>query len=130
MSLISYALHSKAIYSPFLKKSWVSSFILSVSLKQNHIAQFELSFEVYTCSFSEVLLVAFYYQEMASAKDKVTETTDTTAETEVKEVGGKVDKCYGDRLYGQFFEVAGIQREVSRKSWEQNKKRNVPEQKW
>ena len=47
--------------------------------------------------------MAFYYQEMASAKDKVTETTDTTAETEVKEVGGKVDKCYGDRLYGQFF---------------------------
>ena len=52
---------------------------------------------VYTCSFSKVLLVAFYYQEMASAKDKV---TDTTVETEVKEVGGKVDKCYGDRLYG------------------------------
>ena len=47
--------------------------------------------------------MVFYYQEMASAKDKVTETTDTTAETEVKEVGGKVDKCYGDRLYGQFF---------------------------
>ena len=52
---------------------------------------------VYTCSFSKVLLVAFYYQEMASAKDKVTEMT---AEAEVKEVGGKVDKCYGDRLYG------------------------------
>ena len=47
---------------------------------------------VYTCSFSKVLLVAFYYQEMASAKDKV---TDTTAETEVKEVGGKVDRLYG-----------------------------------
>ena len=55
---------------------------------------------VYTCSFSKVLLVAFYYQEMASAQDKTTQTTDTTAETEVKEVGGKVDKCYGDRLYG------------------------------
>ena len=40
---------------------------------------------VYTRSFSKVLLVAFYYQEMASAKDKV---SDTTAETEVKEVGG------------------------------------------
>ena len=53
---------------------------------------------VYTRSFSKVLLVAFYYQEMASVKDKVTDTV--TAETEVKEVGGKVDKCYGDRLYG------------------------------
>lgn len=89
--------------------------ILSVSPKQNHIAQFELSFGVYTCSFSKVLLVAFYQQEMASAKDKVTETTDTTAETEVKEVGGKVDKCYGDRLYGQFLGVAGIQREGKEK---------------
>ena len=59
--------------------------------------------------------MAFYQQEMASAKDKVTETTDTTAETEVKEVGGKVDKCYGDRLYGQFFGVAGIQREGKEK---------------
>ena len=36
---------------------------------------------------------------MASAKDKTTQTTDTTAEAEVKEVGRKVDKCYGDRLY-------------------------------
>ena len=37
---------------------------------------------------------------MASAKDKATQATDTTAETEVKEVGGKVDKCCGGRLYG------------------------------
>ena len=37
---------------------------------------------------------------MASTKDKATQATDTTAETEVKEVGGKVDKCCGDRLYG------------------------------
>ena len=55
---------------------------------------------LYTLSFSKVLLVAFYYQEMASSNDKVTETTDTTAETEMKEVGGKVDKSSGDRLYG------------------------------
>ena len=55
---------------------------------------------VYTCSFSKVLLVVFYYQETASAKEKTTQTRDTTAETEVKEVGGKVDKCFGDRLYG------------------------------
>ena len=55
---------------------------------------------VYTFSFSKVLLVAFYYQEMASAKEKTTQTTDTTAETEMKEVSGKVDKCHGNRLYG------------------------------
>ena len=52
---------------------------------------------------------------MASAKDKSTQATDTTAETEVKEVGGKVD-----RLYGWFFGVARIEEEVSRKNWEQN----------
>ena len=52
---------------------------------------------------------------MASAKDKATQATDTTAETEVKEVGGKVDKCCGDRLYGQFLGVAGIQREGKEK---------------
>lgn len=104
--------------------------ILSVSPKQNHIAQFELSFGVYTCSFSKVLLVAFYQQEMASAKDKVTETTDTTAETEVKEVGGKVDKCYCrvTDCMANFLGSLGS-RGRARKSWEQNKKRNVPEQK-
>lgn len=50
------------------------------------MAQFELSFLVYTLSFFKVLHVAFYYQEMASVKDKVTETTETTAATEVQEV--------------------------------------------
>ena len=65
---------------------------------------------------------------MASAKDKITETIDTTAETQVKEVGGKVDKCYDDRLYGWFLGVAGIEEEVSRKNCEQNKKK-VPEKK-
>ena len=55
---------------------------------------------------------------MASAKDKATQATDTTAETEVKEVGGKVD-----RLYGWCFGVVGIEEEVSRKNWEQNKKK-------
>ena len=49
--------------------------------------------------------MTFYYQEMASAKDKVTETT---IETEVKEVGGKVDKCYGDRLYANILGSLGF----------------------
>lgn len=56
---------------------------------ENHVAQFELSFLVYTFSFFKVLHVAFYYQEMASVKDKVTETTETpetTVATEVQEV--------------------------------------------
>ena len=52
---------------------------------------------------------------MASAKDKATQATDTAAETEMKEVGGNVDKCCADRLYGSFFWVAGIEGEVARK---------------
>ena len=58
-------------------------FYIVVLKIENHIAQFELSFEAYTLSSSKVLLVTFYYQGMASAKDK---TTQTTAATEVQEV--------------------------------------------
>ena len=53
---------------------------------ENHVAQFELSFLVYTFSFFKVLHVAFYYQEMASVKDKVTETTVATEVQEVAQV--------------------------------------------
>ena len=48
----------------------------------------------------------------------------------VKEVGGKVDKCYGrvTDCMANFLGSLGS-RGRARKSWEQNKKRNVPEQK-
>ena len=79
---------------------------------------------VYTFSFSKVLRAAFYYQEMAGAKDKTTQTIETTTATEVQEVAQvrEVVKLTNVKVTDCMANFAGSL--GSRGRCQQNKKRN------